>query len=176
MKLMILGPTSETKETLQTHFFRLEPNTYHALFYVEPNTHHEGRKRAGRTLSTCTKRGRVPQKRCAVAYASSYALRIRKPPKIRPCMLRFCGWQVNVLLRRVLSMSTAPPSVSPACMAPHIAQSERRAFEHKQTLNSPLSFALLESITCVAVQARKCWKRHGWAWRSVQRSPVGCTA
>lgn len=68
-----------------------------------------------RTRSTWRKRGREPANVWTVANASSYARRIRKPPKTRPCMLRCCGWHVSVLLSRVLSISSASPAASPVC-------------------------------------------------------------
>ena len=37
-------------------------------------------------------------------HARGGAHRMRKPPKTRPCMLRCCGWHVNVLARRVSRM------------------------------------------------------------------------
>jgi hypothetical protein len=53
------------------------------------------------TSSTRTKLGLLPANMYVVAKASSKARRMRKPPKMRPCMLRCCGWHTNVLLRLV---------------------------------------------------------------------------
>ena len=53
------------------------------------------------TWSTSRKCGCTPAKAYVVEKASSNALRIKNPPKIRPWMFLCCGWQIKELSRQV---------------------------------------------------------------------------
>mmetsp|Transcript_8396 Transcript_8396/g.20115 ORF Transcript_8396/g.20115 Transcript_8396/m.20115 type:complete len:290 (-) Transcript_8396:250-1119(-) len=74
------------------------------------------------TSSSSMNTGRRPVKRYAVAKASSYARRIKKPPKTRPAVLRCCGIVISafcsrVALKRMSLLSASAGMVRRSCAA-----------------------------------------------------------